>query len=85
MISRQQGGLTALNDQQLKVILKKVYQKELHCPFHRSDLLVRGLNAVAEEGDLLFGLNEAGVRAVISAVLAERRAVQLRRPIRARE
>ena len=85
MIRQCQAGLTSLSDDQLKTILKKVYQKNLQCPFHRSDLLVRGLNAVAEEGDLLFGLNEAGVRAVISAVLSERRTVKQRRSIRDRQ
>lgn len=78
MLTRKTGGLTALNTEQLKHILKKVYLKELPCPFTRADLLVRGLNAVAEEGDLLFGLNEAGVRAVIAAALAERKAVEHR-------
>jgi len=78
-MSRGHGGLTSLNDKQLKVILKKVYRKELSCPFYRSDLLLRGLNAVAEDGDLLFGLDEAGVRAVIAAVFAERRSVAQKR------
>ena len=78
-MSRGHGGLTSLNDEQLKVILRKVYRKELSCPFYRSDLLLRGLNAVAEDGDLLFGLDEAGVRAVIAAVFAERRAVTQRK------
>ncbi len=73
MFKRDQGGLTSLSDEQLKVILKKVYTQELTCPFGRADLLMRGLNAVAEEGDILFGLDEPGVRAVISAVFAERR------------
>lgn len=72
----KKSGLSALSDEQLKAVLKRVYSKELSCPFKRSDLLLRGLNAVAEEGDLLFGLDEAGVRAVISAVLAERRVLQ---------
>lgn len=72
----KKSGLSALSDEQLKAVLKRVYSKELGCPFKRSDLLLRGLNAVAEEGDLLFGLDEAGVRAVISAVLAERSVLQ---------
>ena len=73
MLHRHQGGLSSLSDTQLKVILKKVYHKELLCPFGRSDLLMRGLNAIAEEGEVLFGLEESGVCAVISAVFAERR------------
>lgn len=69
-------GLSSLSDEQLKAVLKRVYSKELPCPFKRSDLLLRGLNAVAEEGDLLFGLDESGVKAVISAVISERRSMQ---------
>ena len=70
------SGLSNLSDEQLKVVLRQVYSKELPCPFKRSDLLLRGLNAVAEEGDLLFGLDELGVKAVITAVISERRSVQ---------
>ena len=73
MLRHNQGGLTRLTNAQLKQIIKKIYSREISCPFGRADLLVRGLNAVAEDGDLLFGLNEAGVRAVITATLAERR------------
>ena len=78
MLNTKQGGLTAVSTIHLKQILKKVYLKELPCPFNRSDLLMRGLNAVAEEGDLLFDLDEAGVRAVIAATLAERRVLERR-------
>ncbi len=76
MIKIRSSGLSSLSDEQLKAILKRVYSKELVCPFKRSDLLLRGLNAVAEEGDLLFGLDEAGVKAVITAVISERRSIQ---------
>jgi hypothetical protein len=76
MLSRHTGGLTKLTDEQLKSLIRKIYRGELLCPFTRVDLLARGLNAVAEEGDLLFGLDEAGVRAVIAATLAERRRLQ---------
>ena len=62
----------------LKQLIKKIYARELPCPFGRSDLLMRGLNAVAEDGDLLFGLDEASVCAVVSATLAERRKIECR-------
>lgn len=75
MLTRTQGALTAISDDQLKVILRLVYRGDLSCPFGRSDLLKRGLNAVAEEGDLLFGLDRSAVQAVISAALAERRVI----------
>ena len=73
MLQRNYGGLTRLSTHHLTQIIKKIYAGELSCPFRRSDLLMRGLNAVAEDGDILFGLEEAGVRAVITATLAERR------------
>ncbi|MAD61855.1 MAG: hypothetical protein CMH49_10155 [Myxococcales bacterium] len=76
MMKSKSGGLSSLSDEQLKAVLRRVYSKELPCPFKRSDLLLRGLNAVAEEGDLLFGLDELGVKAVITAVISERRSVQ---------
>ena len=76
MMKSKSSGLSNLSDEQLKVVLRRVYSKELPCPFKRSDLLLRGLNAVAEEGDLLFGLDELGVKAVITAVISERRSVQ---------
>ena len=76
MMHSKSGGLSSLSDEQLKVVLQRVYTKELPCPFKRSDLLLRGLNAVAEDGDLLFGLDELGVKAVITAVLFERRSAQ---------
>lgn len=75
MLQRTYGGLTKLSDEQLKHLMRKIYRGELSCPFSRVDLLARGLNAVAEEGDLLFNLEETAVRAVISATLAERRRI----------
>ena len=78
ILNRDAGGLTKLTDEQLAKLLRSIYRGELECPFGRSDLLMRGLNAAAEEGDLLFGLDERGVRAVISATLAERRALKQR-------
>ena len=78
MLQHRDGGLTRLTNDQLKQLIKKIYTRELLCPFGRADLLMRGLNAAAEEGDLLFGLNEAGVCAVISAILAERSTIERR-------
>ena len=80
MLQRNYGGLTRISSHHLKQLVKKIYTRDLPCPFGRSDLLMRGLNAVAEDGDLLFGLDEAGVRAVISATLAERRRAEHRSP-----
>ena len=65
-------GLTSLSTEQLKYILKLIYTGHLQCPFSRQDLLVRGLNGVAEEGDLLFNLEQRAAQSVIIAVLSER-------------
>lgn len=65
-------GLTRVTSDQLRALYRQVYRGELTCPFDRRALLSRGLNPQAEECDMLFGLDEPGVRAVIAAVLAER-------------
>lgn len=74
----QHEGLTRLTDEHLRTLYKQVYRGGLSCPFQRRDLLNLGLNPQAEEGDMLFGLEEPAVRAVILAVLAEREAVRRR-------
>lgn len=76
----QHDGLTRLTDEHLRTLYRKIYRKALNCPFQRRDLLNAGLNPQAEEGDMLFGLEEPAVRAVILAVLAEREAVRRRLP-----
>ena len=65
-------ALTRVTSDQLRTLYRQIYRGELECPFDRRALLNRGLNPQAEECDLLFGLEEPGVRAVITAVLAER-------------
>jgi hypothetical protein len=68
------AGLTKVPNADLESLLRRIHRGELRCPFRRSDLLLAGMNHLADEGDLLIGLPEPGVRAVILAVLAERRA-----------
>lgn len=71
-------GLVALSDEQLKQALRAVIQGTLACPFKRSDLLLRGLNPLAEYGDLLFGLDERGVRATLVTAISERQEASIR-------
>jgi len=66
-------GLAALSDEHLKAALRLLIQGKLSCPFKRSDLMAMGLNPLAEQGELLFGLDERGVRAALVASLGERR------------
>lgn len=68
------AGLTRVPDADLETLLRRIHRGELRCPLRRRDLLLSGMNVLADRGDLLLGLDDAGVRAVISAVLAERRA-----------
>ena len=70
--SQQHIGLSSIDSVYLKQLLKLVYQNKIECPFSRTVLLNMGLNAVAESGDILFGLSKQGVRAVLVSVLAER-------------
>lgn len=67
-------GLVSVPDADLRTVVAWVEKGLLPCPLKRSDLLGRGLNRVAENGDLLLGLDARGVRAVVLAVLMERKA-----------
>jgi hypothetical protein len=71
-------GLASLSDEHLKAALRLLTQGKLRCPFKRSDLMAMGLNPLAEQGDLLFGLDERGVRAALIASLGERREAESR-------
>ena len=65
-------GLSRLSDEDLKELLRRVHHEELSSPLRRSELLTMGMNKIADNADLLVGLDRAGVRAVLVAVLAER-------------
>ena len=67
------GGLTQLSTSDLRKLARLIYKKHLPCPFKRSDLLVRGLNSLADHGDLLIGQEAEVILLLISAVLSERR------------
>ncbi len=66
-------ALTELRTQELEDLLKLVYQGKLECPFSRKDLMSMGLNRVSEFGELLLNRDASSVRAILFAVLAERR------------
>jgi len=65
-------GLKAVKSSDLKLLLKAVHRGELPCPITRIGLATTGLLRLGDDLDALRGLDEAGVRAVIVAVLAER-------------
>lgn len=60
-------------EHELETLLRRVHNGEVSFPLRRSELLLMKTPQLAELGDVLLGLDEAGVRAVIVAVLAERR------------
>ena len=69
-------ALTAVPLDALTHALRLVHRGDLPCPFGRSELLLRGLNAFAERADSLFGLDARAVTAVLTAAVAERRAAE---------
>lgn len=68
-------GLKAISTQDLKEILRQVHRGELSCPIDRIGLATTGLLRLADDLDVLNGLDERAVRAVIVSVLAERRPI----------
>ena len=71
-------GLTELRTDELKSLLKLIYNGKLVCPFNRQILMTMGFNRVSECGELLCNLEEKSVRAILFVVLAERKAMQSR-------
>ncbi|MBM4290997.1 MAG: hypothetical protein FJ138_05750 [Deltaproteobacteria bacterium] len=71
-----QLALSAVPLDALTRALRLVHRGDLPCPFGRSDLLLRGLNALAERADALFGLEARAVTAVLTTTVAERRAAE---------
>ncbi len=70
------SGLTGASTEELKQLLAALHHGRLAFPLERTTLLVMGLNGLADHADLIVGLDERGVRSVVVAVLAERRAAE---------
>ena len=66
-------GLTHLSDQQLERLLKAVHRGYVTCPLTAEQLMGAGLADIYDRTSFLRGIDEAGVKAVLVAVLAERR------------
>lgn len=67
------AGLTALSTTDLERLLRAVHRAELRCPIGQAELHVAGLSYLVDRVEALAGLDERAVRAVLVAVLAERR------------
>ena len=65
-------GMTAVKTDDVKALLRCVHRGELACPITQIGLAQAGLLRLGDDVGHLFGLDEAGVRAVLVAVLAER-------------
>lgn len=66
-------GLTRLTDQEIEELLRALHRGFLRYPIKLSDLIGSGFPHVAEKADIVQGLDERGLRALLIAVLAERR------------
>lgn len=66
------AGLTGASTEQLKRLLRFVHRGEVVCPLTPLELTRIGLATMVGGVDVLRGLDERGLRAVLVAVLAER-------------
>lgn len=66
-------ALTERSTEELKNVLRRLHQGLLPTPLSPQSLHAAGLSYLSDKVDFLLGLDEAGLRAVLVAVLAERR------------
>jgi hypothetical protein len=69
-------GLTQLGLADLEHLLRAVHRETLRCPIDQQSLHVAGLSYLVDRVDFLKGLDERAVRAVLIAVIAERKREQ---------
>ncbi len=73
-------ALTGVPSDELKLLLRYIHRREVACPITPVEIARIGLqNRSAELMQSLRGLDEAGTRAVLVAVLAERLAAERQR------
>jgi len=78
-------GLTRLPLPVLERVLKLVHRGTLACPMAPTELARLGLQDATDDLSLIRGLDRPGVHAVLVAVIAERRAVEISRRASARD
>lgn len=66
-------GLVDVPTAQLENLLRRITRTELEYPLTKPTLMTLGYNEVAMASQALRGLDRRGVRAVLIAVLAERK------------
>ncbi len=67
------GGLTGLSTRELERLLARVHDGSLTCPITHPSLLRAGMPDLVDRVAHLSGLDASAARAVLVAVLAERR------------
>ncbi len=66
------NGLKQVKTPDLKDLLRAVHRGDLPCPITQDGLAATGLLRMGDQIGHLRGLDEAGVKAVLIAVIAER-------------
>ena len=66
-------ALTQVRDEDLKKLLKLLYQNKIVCPLRKHTLMSYGLNTIADYAEILLYLDQKAVQAIIITALAERR------------
>ena len=69
-------ALSGAPTEEIRALLAAVHRGRVAFPLERTTVMLMGLNGLADHADLLVGLGERGVRAVLVAVLAERRVAE---------
>jgi hypothetical protein len=72
-MARAGSGLTDLALVDLERLLRALHKKEIACPLVQPELHKAGLSYLVDRVDFLSGLDENAVRAVLVAVIAERK------------
>jgi len=66
-------GLADVPTSHLENLFRRLVRGQLEFPLTKAGLMTMGYNDIAEQGRVLLELDERGVRAVLVAVLAERK------------
>ena len=67
------SALTALTELDLTRLLARLHDESLKCPIGPAQLHASGLSYLVDKTEFLSGLDQRAVRAVLVAVIAERR------------
>ncbi len=66
-------GLTRVRTSRLERLLKLLHQDQVGLPISGATLMTAGLSDIADDVDILKGLERSAVQVVLVAVIAERR------------